>query len=84
MALTRQQDIDYDWFLANYDQLFKQYGVSYLAIKNCAVLDSYDSYEDAIRETEKKEELGSFIVQYCNGDESGYTAYIAPVISVGA
>ena len=84
MTVTKQQDIDYDWFLANYEGLFEQYGVSYLAIKNCTVLGSYNSYEEAIRETEKKEELGSFIVQYCNGDESGYTAYIAPVISVGA
>ncbi len=78
------QQQDYDWFLQNYEELFKEYGISYLAIKNKQVLGKYNSYAEAVLETEKNEPLGSFIVQYCNGDESAYTAYIAPVISVGA
>ena len=83
MTTTKQQDLDFDWFLENYQNLFKKFGVSYLAIKNNSVLGSYDTYADAVTNTEKTEKLGSFIVQYCNGDESGYTVYIAPVISVG-
>ncbi len=78
------QQQDYDWFLQNYEELFNEYGVSYLAIKKRKVLGKYNSYAEAVLETEKTEPLGSFIVQYCNGDESAYTAYIAPVISVGA
>ena len=73
------QDEDFEWFIANYNDLFKEYGVSYLAIKNKAVLGVYDSYGDGVIETQKTEEPGTFIVQYCNGDESGYTATIASI-----
>ena len=84
MATSTAQDLDFQWFLDHYDSLFQQYGESYLAIKNEKVIGSFPSYAEAVEKTEQTEELGSFIVQYCNGDESAYTAYIAPVISVGA
>ena len=29
----QQQEADYKWFLEHYEQLFKEYGTSYLAIK---------------------------------------------------
>lgn len=73
------QDNDYKWFLANYDRLFQEYGTAFLAIKNEKVLGSYKSYADGVRETAKTEELGTFIVQLCNGDDSGYTNYIASI-----
>lgn len=71
------QDRDYKWFLENYDDLFKKYGCAYLAIKNATVLGAYKTYAEGVRNTEKTEELGTFIVQLCNGDENGYTNYIA-------
>lgn len=71
------QDRDYDWFLSNYNFIFDEYGSSYVAIKNRRVLGSYRSYAEGVRETMKKHKLGSFIVQLCNGDPSGYTGYIA-------
>lgn len=83
MTAMQQQDRDYQWFLENYDSLFKEFGESYLAIKNGVVLGSFSSYADAVHSTEKTEELGSFIVQYCNGNESGYTNHIASLFFVG-
>ena len=83
MTLMEKQDRDYKWFLENYNRLYDQYGETYLAIKDESVLGTYPSYSDAVHKTEKTENLGSFIVQYCNGDKSAYTAYIAPVITVG-
>ena len=71
------QKDDYDWFLKNYNALYAEYGQKYLAIKNHTVLGTYASYAEAVRNTEKKEELGTFIVQLCNGDETAYTNYIA-------
>lgn len=68
---------DFKWFVENYDELFKQYGKCYLAIKDKKVLGTYDSPRLAISETSKEHTLGSFIVQLCNGDESGYTNYIS-------
>lgn len=71
------QNKNFQWFLENYDELYKQYGVSYLVIKDKAIIGVYSSYGEALRETCKTEELGTFNVQFCNGDESAYTAYIA-------
>lgn len=78
------QEMDYKWFLENYDSLFETYGDSYLAIKNKTILGAYHSYVEAINETEKTEPLGSFIVQYCNGNKTGYTNNIASMFVIGA
>lgn len=78
------QELDYEWFLANYDNLFKEYGVSYLAIKDKKVLGKYASYVEAITETEKTEPAGSFIVQFCDGNKTGYTNHITSMFILGA
>jgi len=70
------QSSDFQWFLKNYADLFEKYGNTYLAIKNNAVIGTYNSYAEAVKSTSSREELGTFIVQECNGDESAYTNYI--------
>jgi hypothetical protein len=84
MSNMELQETDYKWFLENYKMLYEQYGVSYLAIKNKTVLGSYSSYAEALHETEKSEPIGSFIIQYCNGNETGYTNYISSMFVMGA
>ena len=54
---------EYQWFLDNYSDLFRQYGTSFLAIKNKTVLGVYRSYAEGVRKTLLKEEAGTFIVQ---------------------
>ncbi len=71
------QEEDYKWFVAHYKKLYEQYGSKYISIKNQNVLGTYSTYAEAVRETSQKEEIGSFIVQYCNGNESAYTNYIS-------
>jgi len=71
------QDKDFEWFLENYDDLFKKYGFSYLAIKSEKVLGAYSTFHEAVEETQQTEELGTFIIQECNGDETAYTVQIA-------
>lgn len=71
------QDADYKWFLEKYEDLFKKYGASYLMIKDKAVLGSYLTYADGVNAGLKLSDLGTFIVQKCNGDESAYTNYIS-------
>lgn len=56
---------DYKWFVEQYDILRNTYGDSFLAIKNKKVLNAYSSYGEAVRETQKTEALGTFIVQEC-------------------
>lgn len=84
MVNAQLQDNDFEWFLKRYEDLFKEYGNAYLAIKNEKVLGSYKSYGEAVEETKKTEELGTFIVQHCNGREDGYTNYIASMNFMGA
>ena len=84
MSDKQRQENDYKWFLENYRQLFEEYGISYLAIKDQKILGSYASYADALHETAKAEPVGSFIVQYCNGNETGYTNYISSMFVMGA
>lgn len=71
------QTEDFKWFVENYNELFKKYGLCFLAIKNKEVLGTYQSAKDAVSDISKKYPLGSFIVQLCNGDKSGYTNYFA-------
>jgi len=71
------QDTDFKWFLENYQALFQKYGSTNLVIKNKTVLGTYPTYAAGVRTTSKTEELGTFIVQECNGDESAYTNYIS-------
>ena len=84
MTNMQRQEADYKWFLDHYDQLFREYGISYLAIKDEKVIGAYSSYAEALHEAEKQEPVGSFIVQYCNGNESGYTNYIASMFVLRA
>lgn len=71
------QKDDFEWFLNNYEQLYKKYGHKYFAIKNKTILGIYDDKVLAIKTTAKTEDFGTFIVQECNGNESGYTNYIS-------
>lgn len=71
------QEKDFLWFMDNMKNLFQRYGHSFLAIKNQKVLGSYSTYAEGVRETEKTEPMGSFIVQECGPDESAYTVCIA-------
>ncbi len=68
---------DYEWFLKNYSAIFEKYGDTYVAVKNGHILGNYNSYAECVRAVSKKEKLGTFIVQHCNGNETDYTNYIA-------
>lgn len=67
---------DFNWFVANKERLYKEYGDSYVAIKNRTVIGVYSSYSDGVNEVSKTEELGTFIVQHCTADESGYIVHL--------
>ena len=83
MSLSERQQKDFHWFLDNYSELSKKYGDSYLVIKDQAVIGVYPSYAEGVELTAKNEKMGSFIVQHCNGKESGYTNYITSLLIQG-
>jgi hypothetical protein len=59
---------DYNYFIENLKSLYKEYGGKFLAIKDEAVIGSYDSFLDAFYETVKTQKLGTFIIQECVDD----------------
>ena len=54
----------------------KKYGHKFIAIKNRKIIGIFDDKNIALDTTSGKYKLGTFIVQECNGNESGYTNYI--------
>ncbi len=77
MYTEKERKIDFDYFVENYKDFYQKYGHKYIAIKNKTVIGVFDTESQAIEEISKKYPLGTFIVQECNGDESGYTNYIS-------
>ena len=77
MEVYVMQDSDFNWFKEHLSELYKQYGDSYLAIKNQTVIGVYASFADVVKTTAQTEELGTFIVQQCGKDESSFTVHIA-------
>ena len=71
--VINMQDRDFDWFLQNYDELYKQYGKSYLVIKDQNVIGSFQTYADGVRGASLIAAPGSFIVQHCDGTPDAYT-----------
>ncbi len=72
-----EREADFTYFLEHYQEFYQKYGHKYIVIKNKNVLGTYDTEVNAIETTIQKYPLGTFIVQECNGDESGYTNYIS-------
>lgn len=71
------QSEDFKWFVEHYSDLYAKYGTSYLAISNKRVLGSFDNAKDAVNTASALVPFGEFIVQLCNGSDTGYTNYVA-------
>ena len=72
-----QQTLDFHWFVENYDALFKQYGKSFLVIKDRAVVGSFKNLKDGVKDAFSKYKPKTFIIQECDGTPDAYTGYIA-------
>lgn len=72
----KERKEDFDFFLEQYEELYKKYGRCFVAIRNRKILGIFRTEEEAIDITSSEYEFGEFIIQECNGDESGYTNYI--------
>ena len=71
------QGKDFEWFMSNYDELFDKYGDSFLVIKDETVLGAYKGAKEALDNTLLTEEMGTFIIQKCDGSESAYTVQVS-------
>lgn len=64
---------EFKYYIANQEQLAKEYNGKFIVIKNSQVIGAYDSELEAINETVKQYELGTFLVQKCEPGASSYT-----------
>ena len=68
MSFMMTLEKEFKYYLDNQKQLIKDYQGKYLVVKNEQVIDAYGSQEEAIQETMKTHQLGTFLVQYVQAD----------------
>ncbi|MDR1101685.1 MAG: DUF5678 domain-containing protein [Clostridiales bacterium] len=62
-------DKNFAFFSEHFDELYRKYKDKYIAIKDGKVIGWYITFDDAVTETLKTEEKGSFSVQHCSREE---------------
>lgn len=67
---------DFDFFIQNYQKLFKHYGYKFIAIRNEKILGAFDSVIEAIKCLSANYKLGDYIIQECDGDDRAYKSKI--------
>lgn len=67
--MTHDLNSDYKWYIDHKPELLAKHRGRVLAIRNGAVVGVYDTEPEAVRETARKYELGTFLVQPCQEDE---------------
>jgi len=56
---------EFEFYLRNQEKLVEEYEGKILVIKDCSVIGVYDSEQEALAETTKHHELGTFLIQKC-------------------
>jgi len=64
---------EFHYYLDNQEELVKKYNGRYIVIKDYKIIGDYDDPGIAIKETSKKHERGTFLVQKCSPGEDDYT-----------
>ena len=62
-------DENYSWFKSQLPELVKDYEGQYVVIKDCKVIASYPTFDEAFIETNKNEAAGTYIIQLCSQNE---------------
>ena len=59
------QTQDFEYFLKNMSTFYKKYSKKFLAIKGQNVIGIYDTFDNALDNTLKTEQPGTFLIQKC-------------------
>lgn len=73
MAMANPLEQEFNYYLEHQDELVKQYGGKHIVIKDQKVIGAYNSEIEAIRESVKSHQLGTFLVQKCESGTGSYT-----------
>jgi hypothetical protein len=63
---------DFQYYLEHQDELVARYDGKFIVIQNGVVLGAYESQREAIVQTSKTHELGTFLVQLVGPGKSAY------------
>lgn len=63
-------DKNYAWFESNLSKLMNEYNGKYVVVKDCQVIASYSTFEEAFTCTSANEVAGTYIIQLCSQDEN--------------
>jgi hypothetical protein len=66
-------DKEFQYYLNNQNDLVKKFNDRYLVIVGEKVVGDYDGYSQALSDTLKKYEMGTFLVQKCSPGDKDYT-----------
>lgn len=64
---------EFEYYLAHQDELVRKHDGKFVVIKGGAVIGVYDDKITAVSETEKKHELGTFLVQKVEPGSGAHT-----------
>ena len=64
---------EFKYYLDHQNELVKKYNNRFLVIVNGNVVGDYDSVEQALFESAKKYEVGTFLIQKCTEGSKSYT-----------
>ena len=64
---------DFKFYIEHQDELVKKYNGKYLVIKDQQIIGIFDTEIEAIKQTSKDHELGTFLVQKCEPGSESYT-----------
>lgn len=73
MNATLPLEAEFRFYLAHQRELVKRHAGKVVVIKNDSVIGVFDSEAEAVHETSKRHELGTFLVQLCEPGEQAYT-----------
>ena len=77
LACLAYYAVSYKFGGALYDFFYQKYGHKFFAIRHKTILGIYDNFDNALADNISKGfPVGTFIVQECTGDESGYTVCV--------
>ena len=71
--MAKALEKEFEYYLAHQAELVEKFDGKFVVIKGNEVLGAYDSEIEAIEETMKEHELGTFLVQKCEEGEESYT-----------
>ena len=75
-AVTDTLRKEFQFYRDSQDEMVQKYDGKVVAIKNGKVLGAYDSASEALSQTQKTHELGSFLIQKVSAGSKDYTLTI--------